>query len=95
MAVITGEAATTDAPRIIKRLCNHWGHKLTVRMDGTTGVIEFPAALVTLRAMPDRIGATIEGADPAEPRRLTSVVAVHLQRMAGDAELAMSWSDSA
>ncbi len=95
MHVITGEAGTSDAPRIIKRLCNHWGHKLAVRMDGTTGIIEFPSALVTLRALPDRISATIEGADSAEPLRLTSVVALHLQRMAGDPLLAMRWSEPA
>jgi hypothetical protein len=92
MQVITGEALTGEAPRIIKRLCNHWGHKLAVRLEGDTGVIDFPDAQVTLRALPDRVSATIASEDPAALRRLPGVVATHLARMAGsDPPLEMHW----
>jgi uncharacterized protein len=93
MHTVSGEAMTAEAPRIIKRLCNHWGHKLTVRMDGSDGVIEFPDAEVALRALPDRISATISSKEPAAVARLPAVVATHLQRMAGpEAQLQVSWS---
>jgi hypothetical protein len=93
MHSVNGEAKTPDAARIIKRLCNHWGHKLTVRMDGADGVIEFPDAEVALRALPDRISATITSSDAAPVARLPGVVAAHLQRMAGpEAQLQVQWS---
>ena len=94
MHSVNGEAMTNEAARIIKRLCNHWGHKLTVRMDGADGVIEFPDAEVALRALPDRISATITSKDPASVARLPGVVATHLQRMAGpEAQLQVQWGE--
>ncbi len=94
MQSVTGEALTSEAPRIIKRLCNHWGHKLTVRMEGDDGVIDFPDAQVTLRALPDRISATISSNEAAALRRLPGVVSAHLQRMAGpEAQLQVQWPE--
>lgn len=96
MHTIHGEAMTAESARIIKRLCNHWGHKLTVRMDGADGVIEFPDAEVALRALPDRISATISSNEPAAVARLPDVVARHLQRMAGpEAQLEVQWAQPA
>lgn len=93
---VTGYALTDDASRIIRRLCKHWGHKLAVQVDDSGGAIDFPDAQVALRALPDRIQATIVSADPAALNRLPAVVAEHLARMAGpEAALTMSWNTEA
>lgn len=90
---ITGQALTNDASRIIRRLCKHWSHKLAVQVDDTGGVIEFPDAKVTLRALPDRVDATIVSANPATLARLPGVLAEHLARMAGpEATFEMVWA---
>jgi hypothetical protein len=83
VTIITGEAATTDAARVIRRLCKHWSHKYPVQMDDLSGVIQLNDVRVSLRAEPDRMYIALENPLGEVPLRLTGVVAEHLQRMAG------------
>jgi hypothetical protein len=93
MDIITGSAVTTDAARVIRRLCKHWRHKYEVRFDETTGAIHLPDALVTLRAEPEGLSVTLENAAAEVPRRLMGVVGEHLQRMAADPAFVVRWND--
>jgi len=93
MDVITGEAATTDASRILRRLCKHWSHKFAVRYDDASGEIQLNDVRVLLRAAPERLFVTLTNPQAEVPRRLMGVVAEHLQRMAADATLTVAWSD--
>jgi len=83
MTIITGESATTDAARVIRRLCKHWSHKYPVQMEDTSGVIQLNDVRVSLRATPERMYIALENPQGEVPLRLTGVVAEHLQRMAG------------
>ena len=93
MDVITGEAATTEASRILKRLCKHWSHKFAVRFDDASSEIQLGDVRVLLRAAPERLIVTLENPQAEVPRRLMGVVADHLQRMATDATLEVAWSE--
>lgn len=88
MNTFNGEAATVDAPRIIRRLCKHWSHKYETQCDDQSGTIQLNDVLVTLRAAPDRVFVTLANAQGEVPERLKGVVAEHMQRMAG-AEVAL------
>lgn len=79
-----GEAATPDAPRVIRRLCRHWSHTYETQFDDCQGTIRLNDVLVTLRAAPDRVHVTLENPQGDVPERLKGVVAEHMQRMAGD-----------
>jgi hypothetical protein len=94
MHMVNGETPAADPARLIRRLCKHWSHKYPVQFDDTKGVIELPAARVTLRAVAaNRLAVTLENADAEVPPRLLGVVAEHLQRMAGEETLALQWSE--
>ena len=93
MDVITGEAATTEASRILKRLCKHWSHKFAVRFDDASSEIQLGDVRVLLRAAPERLIVTLENPQAEVPRRLMGVVADHLQRMAADSTLEVAWSE--
>ena len=84
MNILSGEAVTTEASRIIRRLCKHWGHKYPVQFDDATGVIQLNDVRVTLRAEPQRVVVTLENPLADVPLRLQGVVAEHMQRMAAE-----------
>ena len=93
MTIITGDATTTDAARVIRRLCKHWSHKYPVQMEETSGVIQLNDVRVSLRAEADRMYIALENPQGEVPARLTGVVAEHLQRMAGPEHvLDIQWS---
>ena len=93
MTIIQGEATTTDATRVIRRLCKHWSHKYPVQIEETSGVIQLNDVRVSLRAEPDRMYIALENPQGDVPLRLTGVVAEHLQRMAGAEQvLDVQWS---
>jgi uncharacterized protein len=93
MTIIKGEAETTDAARVIRRLCKHWSHKYPVQIEETSGVIQLNDVCVSLRAEPDRMHIALENPVGEVPLRLTAVVAEHLQRMAGSTQvLDVQWS---
>ncbi|MEO8313839.1 MAG: DUF2218 domain-containing protein [Pseudomonadota bacterium] len=95
MTTIKGEAATTDAARVIRRLCKHWSHKYPVQIEETSGVVQLNDVRVSLRAEPDRMHIALENPQGEVPLRLTGVVAEHLQRMAGaEHVLDIQWSES-
>jgi cytochrome b561 len=87
-----GATPTLNASRIMRRLCKHWSHKYPVQVDETSGTIELPNVRCSLRAHPDRLDIALDGAEPV-PERLKGVVAEHLQRMAGEETLAVSWEN--
>ncbi|MBJ6979540.1 MULTISPECIES: DUF2218 domain-containing protein [unclassified Luteimonas] len=94
MPVSTASAtiATTDASRLIKRLCTHWAHKLEVEFDATQARIAFDAHTVArLSAGASALEARIEAPDEARLRRYQDVVANHLHRMARGETLEIGW----
>ena len=90
MNIIKGSTPTPNASRIMRRLSKHWSHKYPVQVDDTSSVIELTNVRCSMQAGPERLDVTLASAE-AVPQRLTGVVSEHLQRMAGDEQLAMTW----
>lgn len=92
MTTVTGEAATTDAARVIRRLCRHWSHKFPVKFDDNSGEIQINDVRVAMRATAETLLVTLENPTGEVPERLPGVVADHLARMAGaEAGLQVHW----
>jgi hypothetical protein len=92
MTTVTGEAATADAARVIRRLCRHWAHKFPVKFDDSSGEIQINEVRVAMRATAEALHVTLENPTGDVPARLPGVVADHLARMAGaDAGLQVHW----
>lgn len=93
-AIIT----TTDGLRIAKRLTNHWQHKFQISSLGDTGfVVHFPSAEVVLLPSADALQVEIRpvesSSEPMDLAKLQSVVASHIDRMAGEA-FDYQWHDA-
>ena len=92
MPATTATIATSEASRLIRRLCTHWGHKFNVDFDEQHGVVSFDDDVVLrLQAEGNALHARIEACDPPALERFTGVVENHLQRMARAGELAFHW----
>lgn len=90
MSVSTLQLNTEDATRIIKRLANHWRHKMTVIEQPQGTVFGFsPTATATLASDETTLKATLvitdEDADSAHQQqlKLQQVILSHINRMAG------------
>jgi uncharacterized protein len=92
---LQGEAPTTDAARVMRRLCRHWSHKFPVRFDDTSGEIQINDVKLAMRVSEDRLHVLLENPAGEIPERLPGVVAAHLIRMAGtEPPLQVNWSAS-
>jgi uncharacterized protein len=92
MTQLQGEAPTSDAARVMRRLCRHWSHKFPVRFDDTSGEIQINDVKLSMSVAPDRLRVTLENAAGEIPPRLPGVVADHLIRMAGtEPPLQVNW----
>lgn len=93
MALLTGEALTDDAARVMRRLCRHWSHKFTARFDDHSGEIQINDVKVAMRVAPDRLHVELDNPAGEIPERLPGVVAEHLVRMAGtEPPLQVTWA---
>lgn len=83
---------TANAERLTKRLCNHWGHKFPVEIDSQGARIELPIGICGLQSVGDGLAVTLQVTDGDQLSHMQTVVADHLQRMAGDEPLTFTWS---
>lgn len=84
--------STTDASRLIKRLCTHWAHKFEVKFDDSYGLVPFDATtLALLEADEDGLQVHVEAEDGDRLTRMQDVVAEHLQRMNRGEPLTIAW----
>lgn len=80
---------TQQAERLVLRLCKHWGHKFPVTHTPGRGEIELPLGRCRLHGA---AALTVELESDAEQlARLQQIVADHLQRMARDETLVITW----
>lgn len=92
MPVSCATIPTTEASRLIKRLCTHWAHKFAVQWDAGQGEVPFDATTrATFRASDDTLHVQVESADSATLEKIEQVVASHLERMARAGALHIVW----
>lgn len=93
MTVVQGKVPTASGGKYVRQLCKHWSHKLAVDLDGDTGTVTFPGAVVRMEGTADAIELSISGEDGGEVERLKEVVERHLDRFAfREAPLAYEWT---
>ena len=65
---------TSEAHRLIKRLCAHWSHKLTVEAEDGLGRIDFGESRCLLTADTERLHIKLDCPDEAASGRMQQVV---------------------
>ena len=84
--------ATPEAARYLKRLCNHFAHKLPVELTEDRGVLPFEFGTCRLQATPQALLLDAEAADAQTLERLQNVVVSHLDRFAWkEGQLPVNW----
>lgn len=92
MPLSRATVATPDAARYLKRLCNHFAHKLPVELADDRGVLRFDFGTCRLHATPDALLMDAEAADAQALERLQNVVVSHLDRFAWkEGQLPVDW----
>ncbi len=80
---------TQQPERLMKRLCNHWRHKLPVDLGEQQSSIELPMGICRMFCT-DILRVELHSDEQHMPT-LQQVVADHLQRMASAEELLIDW----
>lgn len=93
MPMSRAEIATESGARVMNRLCKHWAHKLAVEQGEEESRVTFEEGSCVLRVEPGKLVVAVEALDEETLDRLEGVVDAHLQRMAGDAALAIVWEN--
>ena len=83
---------TANGAALMRRLCQHWGHKFPVECGVSTGRIELPQAICVLKAEPDVLEVQVNLTDEADQAHLESVVEEHLKRFGFREELVFAWT---
>lgn len=93
MAMSHALVLTPSGAKYMIQLCKHWGHKLDVVYNDTTGRIVFDAdRKCTLHALPNGVEIEVETATEEQLARTQETVANHLRRFAFREELGeVSW----
>lgn len=96
MLISTLNLSTDDGARIIKRLANHWRHKMSVSEQPQGTVFEFsPTATAILTADTSSLKATLTISDDGDDahehqQQLQQVIISHINRMA-NSEFDAQW----
>lgn len=85
---------TPEAHRLIKRLCAHWSHKLTVDAEDGLGRIDFGESHCLLTADTEQLHIKLDCPDEAASERMQKIVFDHLKRMAKTELTEPAWSSS-
>ncbi|WP_223593013.1 DUF2218 domain-containing protein [Pseudomonas sp. A-R-19] len=91
MLMSRAQVSTPLATRCLTRLCRHWSHKFIVSFDETRGDIFFDPSRCLLEINDDGLLITLHAPDVTQLDELEPVVADHLQRMAAEELLSISW----
>ena len=82
MSTNTARITTTRASTYLQQLCKHFGHKVEVQFDPTSGHINFPFGRCDLSTAQDSLVLTVSAENQADLTKIRSVIASHLERFA-------------
>lgn len=83
MAISRAHVATASGAKYMTQLCKHWGHRLDVEYNETTGRIAFDdERRCTLHALADGLEIEVETATDEQLARTQETVVNHLKRFA-------------
>lgn len=85
-----------EPARLIRRLCKHWAHKLTVEYGEESGVtegrVEFEKGLALLTEHPDYLAIHLSATSKEDLEILKDVLVRHMERMVGNETLEFIWA---
>ena len=93
MAISRAQVVTPSGAKYMTQLCKHWGHRLEVEYNETTGRITFDGERrCTLHALADGLEIEVETATDEQLARTQETVVNHLKRFAFREDLGeVSW----
>lgn len=93
MPTSRADVPTPDGARYLKRLCNHFAHKLPVELSEDSGVLNFEFGTCRLKADAAALHLQAEAEDTERLARVQQVVVSHLDRFAWkEGQLPVNWS---
>lgn len=95
MPISRALVASSDAPRLLRTLCNHWRHTFEIRRDSDTHAhIPFTeAAGADFEVDDGALRVRVVHDDGGGLATLRGVIESHLQRFARDETLVFDWQD--
>ena len=94
MTTRIADIATPNASRYLQQMCKHFGHKVAVEFDQSSGRIELPFGTCQLEASARKLTLNVTG--PAtDIRRTEQVIADHLARFAFREDPTITWRNAA
>lgn len=93
MPTSRADVPTPDGARYLKRLCNHFAHKLPVELSEDSGVLNFEFGTCRLEVDAAALHLQAEAEDAERLARVQQVVVSHLDRFAWkEGRLPVNWS---
>lgn len=86
---------TPRAARNMTRLFKHFAHKGEVELDETRARVQFPFGSCRMLAETDRLLIDCQTEAGEAQKRLSLVIADHLERFSGEEALKVHWQDGA
>jgi len=81
--------------RYLRRLANHFKHRITVDLQPEAATLHFPDGTGTLAARGEELLMRLEARDPEILVRYQEVVSRHLKQMAPEETFEVNWSAAA
>lgn len=92
MSIMTATLPTTEASRLINRLCKHFSHKAPAQWDADSGEVTFIMGRCQLQATPDTLQLTCRAEDAEAVQAVADIVASHLLRFAAGTLDDVAWT---
>ena len=89
--ITKAKVKTPHGRAYIRRLCNHFAHRIPATADGSHGRIEFPFGLCVIECDSEHMHITVDLADAGDVDRAEGVVGDHLVRMANKDDPIVIW----
>ncbi|PAV48039.1 2,4-dihydroxyhept-2-ene-1,7-dioic acid aldolase [Pseudomonas sp. HAR-UPW-AIA-41] len=83
--------ATHSPTRYIRRLCQHFAHKIPVNFNDQQGQLDFNCGQAWLTAEEQGLTLTVSSRDAGDLNKLQEIVASHFERFAWQESLQLEW----
>jgi uncharacterized protein len=93
MPISRAEIPVEDSQGVIERLCDEWSETQQVRRESERVCVIFAEGTCVLYPETDKLVVAIETLEEQSLDRLEGEVTRHLERMAGDEDLAIVWEN--
>ncbi len=94
MSVSRASVLIPSPAKYMARLCNHFGHRVTVHREATSARIEFPNAPCSLIAGDERLEIQVQSDNREQLERLQEVITRHLKQVASVETFDVRWETS-